>query len=206
MGVKERKIREFKRREEEILEKAYQLLTEMAPAQMTMEMIAEQVEIGRGTIYKHFKNKNEIYASLILRRRNKFIQRLRDILDEGIEHESGLIRTYMAYSLEDTVAFRVHQKCVNHCVRENLSPEISAALEAQQSEKIRLLEQILENRLQDIQGDRSDLIYYLSAAWSMQRGAIDALLRDNLEGAILDQDKYFKVVESMLLNGLPTVK
>ena len=53
MGVKERKAREFQRREADILDAAYHLLTTMEPMQMTMEMVAEQAEIGRGTIYKH---------------------------------------------------------------------------------------------------------------------------------------------------------
>lgn len=204
MGVKERKAREFKQREEDILATAYQLLTELAPGQMTMEMIAEKAEIGRGTIYKHFKSKDEIYGHLVLRRRENFMQRLRQIRDEGLDHEAVLIRSYMEYSLEDPEAYRVHKKCINHCVRDNLSVEITAALAEQQAAKNKLIEEILEDRLHNLPQDRAELIYYLTASWNMQRGAIDAMLEDRIEGVVLDRDKYFEIVESLLLNGFPT--
>ena len=83
MGVKERKARDFKRREEEILAAAYELLTDLEPIQMTMEMIAEKAEIGRGTIYKHFKSKDDIYVHLILRRREQYIVKLNEIAKDS---------------------------------------------------------------------------------------------------------------------------
>ncbi len=201
MGVKERKAREFKRREEEILETAYLLLTEMEPGKMTMEMIATKAEIGRGTIYKHFKSKDEIYASLILRRREKYMDRLREFKKEekGNQYEQQLIRSYMEYCLDDPEAFKVHKRCINHCVRENLSPEIVEALNDQQEEKIRLVEDIIRSRSDDSRVASDDLIYFICAGWGMQRGAIDALLEDRIEGQVLEKEKYFKIVEQMLI-------
>jgi AcrR family transcriptional regulator len=201
MGVKERKAREFKRREEEILENAYQLLVEMEPGKMTMEMIANKAEIGRGTIYKHFKSKDEIYASLILRRREKYIDKLREFKadEDDAPYEQKLIRSYMEYCLDDPEAFKAHKRCINHCVRENLSAEIVDALNDQQEEKIRLVEDIVRERSDDSRAGTDDLIYFICAGWGMQRGAIDALLEDRIEGRVLEKEKYFKIVEQMLI-------
>jgi len=145
MGVKERKAREFKRREEEILTTAYKLLTRMEPVQMTMEMIAEQTEIGRGTIYKHFKSKDEIYAHLILRHRDTLNQRLKEIELTG---NSGgvpqMIRAYMDYCLSDPVAFAIHKRCVNQYLKSNLSEELLGILNTQKDELVRKVEKLLQ--------------------------------------------------------------
>ncbi len=205
MGVKERKEREFKRREEEILETAYDLLTQMEPGQMTMEQVAEKAEIGRGTIYKHFKSKDEIFARLVYLRRKKFIHRLEQIDEEGIERIPRLLRSYLEYCLEDRQAYAVHKRCDAHCVRDNISPEMKACLQEQQEKKMALVKRILIKALGKEVTESDDLIYYTCAVWGMQRGAIDALLENRFEGSVLDEKKYFKIVEQTFYGGIPII-
>ncbi len=111
MGIKERKERDFKRREEEVIRISYQLLKEMEPQQMTMELIAEKLEISSGTIYKHFKSKDEIYAILMLRRGDKFDDRLDEILREGNCGLHELIRAYLGYCFDDLADYRIIKSC-----------------------------------------------------------------------------------------------
>lgn len=59
-----RKKREFLRREEEILSVTDRLLR-TPDENVTVDRIASEVGIGKGTIYKHFKTKHEIVARLI---------------------------------------------------------------------------------------------------------------------------------------------
>src|SRR5574344_1654231 len=61
-----RKVREFKRREQEILDTALSLFLAHGEDSVTVELIADTVGIGKGTIYKHFKSKAEIYLRLML--------------------------------------------------------------------------------------------------------------------------------------------
>ncbi len=205
MGVKERKEREFKRREEEILKTAYRFLRKMEPGQMTMEQIAEKAEIGRGTIYKHFKSKDEIYARLIYLRREKFIARLEKIEEEGIERIPRLLRVYLEHCLEDKEAYAVHKRCDAHCVRDNLSNEVRDSLHKQQEKKMELVKRILVKALGKEISDSEDLIYYTCALWGMQRGAIDALLENRFEGVELEEKKYFRIVEQTFYGGLPMI-
>ncbi len=60
MQKEPRKVREFRRREQEILDTALKLFLEQGEDSVTVEMIADAVGIGKGTIYKHFKSKAEI--------------------------------------------------------------------------------------------------------------------------------------------------
>ncbi|MDH4246989.1 MAG: TetR/AcrR family transcriptional regulator [Deltaproteobacteria bacterium] len=65
MGVSERKAREFKQREEKILSAALSLAAEKDWQVVTIDHIAERAEIGKGTVYKHFKSKEEIWAAIV---------------------------------------------------------------------------------------------------------------------------------------------
>lgn len=202
MGVKERRLREFQRREEEILAAAYHLLTRLEPGQMTMEMIAEKAEIGRGTTYKHFKSKDEIFARLLLTRRELFLRQLRAItpVKDGMQR---LIRVYMDYCLEDPTAYRIHKGCENQMNRQNLSAVVITSLQEQQEEKLRLVKDILQRSLGDHVSD-SHSLYFICAGWGMLRGAIDAMMEDRFEGAQLDKEEYYQVVQKMLMSGLPS--
>ena len=62
----ERKIREFERREQEILSAALELFAGERWESVTVTQIAKQAGIGKGTVYKHFASKDEIYARLAL--------------------------------------------------------------------------------------------------------------------------------------------
>ena len=66
MHKEPRKVREFRRREQEILDTALKLFLDLGEDSVTVEMIADAVGIGKGTIYKHFKSKAEIYLRLML--------------------------------------------------------------------------------------------------------------------------------------------
>ncbi|MDD5303355.1 MAG: TetR/AcrR family transcriptional regulator [Elusimicrobia bacterium] len=66
MAILERKEREFKRREEDILAAALSLFKRDDWQAVTIDQIAAKAEIGKGTIYKHFASKDEIYARLVI--------------------------------------------------------------------------------------------------------------------------------------------
>ena len=58
MGVTERKAREYKKREAEILKAAFNLFKKHGLENVTIDMIADVVEIGKGTFEK---NPNELF-------------------------------------------------------------------------------------------------------------------------------------------------
>lgn len=66
MTIMDRKEREFKRREEDILAAALSLFNRDDWQTVTIDQIAAKAEIGKGTVYKHFESKDEIYARLVI--------------------------------------------------------------------------------------------------------------------------------------------
>jgi AcrR family transcriptional regulator len=66
MGTKERKKRERNMRRQQIQDAAKELFLKKGFNSTTIEEIAECTELALGTIYYYFKNKDELYISLIL--------------------------------------------------------------------------------------------------------------------------------------------
>lgn len=207
MGVKERKAREFKKREEEILLAAYELLIELEPIQMTMEMIAEKTEIGRGTIYKHFKSKDEIYARLIIKKRIHFIESLerlkvlaqeRDIKENLLKK---LIETYIEYSTEDIEAFIVHKKCLNHYIKSNINDSLIVLMQLQETQKIKLIESIMGEALENLDLEPLNIRYLIYAAWGMLKGAMDFMIEN--KASLIENKKLFQeAIEQIFLQGI----
>ncbi|MCH8077551.1 MAG: TetR/AcrR family transcriptional regulator [SAR324 cluster bacterium] len=92
MGIADRKAREFERRGQDILSVALSLVGSGDWQSVTMDDIAEKAEIGKGTIYKHFKSKDEVCARLEM-------EHAKPLLDElqRIDPHLGLIPRFRAF-------------------------------------------------------------------------------------------------------------
>nr|WP_067290131.1 TetR/AcrR family transcriptional regulator [Marinobacterium profundum] len=66
MTTPSRKSRQFALRGQEILDAALVLFQSDSWEDVTVAEIAQQAEVGKGTIYKHFASKDEIYAQLAM--------------------------------------------------------------------------------------------------------------------------------------------
>lgn len=79
MTVLERKEREFKRREEDILAAALSLFNRDDWQAVTIDEIAAKAEIGKGTVYKHFQTKDDIYVRLVIDFHRRVLAELREV-------------------------------------------------------------------------------------------------------------------------------
>lgn len=65
MGVVERRQREREQRRQKILEAARRIFFQRGYRNSTMEMIAAEAELGKGTLYEYFATKEELYVGLL---------------------------------------------------------------------------------------------------------------------------------------------
>lgn len=113
MGVAERRERELKRREQDILDAALRLFDEEGLQAVTIERIAADAEIGKGTVYLHFSSKEDICGRLA----SDFAERLRDRLravDPAlpvVERLRRAIRIFFVAHREE----RRYQRVLDHC-------------------------------------------------------------------------------------------
>ena len=64
MSTAERRARELERREQSLLDAAVALLDRDDWQTVTVEAIAERAEYAKGTVYRHFASKDDLYARL----------------------------------------------------------------------------------------------------------------------------------------------
>ena len=67
MGIADRKQREKEQRKTEILDAAERLFFSRSYEDVSMEEIAREVELNKATLYLYFKNKETIFATIVLR-------------------------------------------------------------------------------------------------------------------------------------------
>lgn len=137
MGIEDRKQREFNRREQDILEAAFDLFAEKGIENVTIEMIAQAAEIGKGTIYKHFSSKHDIYARLILDR-GKDLYLEAAAIDPNLpvlEKLRMVFALYVNLFFQDQKAMAVFNQCESILSPEYLSEEMVTRFEAQHAMK-----------------------------------------------------------------------
>lgn len=108
MGIRERKKRERERRRQQILIAAQMVFSASGFRNTTMEDIAKEAELSTGTLYLYFKNKDELYATLIFRVLRLFITQLENINTEKNTEPIQMIKglreaLYAVYELDPEI-------------------------------------------------------------------------------------------------------
>lgn len=170
MGINERKEREFHRRETGIVAAATDLFRHHDLHAVTIEQIAERAEIGKGTIYKHFQSKDEIYARIVITLNVAmraeiaqvhpglpFRQRLARIIDIIWEHDMR----------DAQFLRRLSHHVMSGSFRQNLGPRLLQEFDAFQNEDSRFYMQLLQaaqERGEIVEGPLEPLLFCTTAA------------------------------------------
>lgn len=67
MGIAERREREKEQRKNDIIDAAERIFFAKGHENATMDDVAEEVELSKGTLYLYFKNKEDLYLAIHLR-------------------------------------------------------------------------------------------------------------------------------------------
>ena len=104
MGIHERKEREREQRREVILNAAQKVFFEKGLQSATMDEIAEEAELSKGTLYLYYKGKEDLYLAVMIRG----IETLYDLFKEVIGKNDGIIMTIQKLSAVYIRFFREH--------------------------------------------------------------------------------------------------
>ncbi|HOO47402.1 MAG TPA: TetR/AcrR family transcriptional regulator, partial [Deltaproteobacteria bacterium] len=89
-----RRERERQMQRQEMLDTALDLFSQKGYHNVTMHEIANKAEFAVGTLYKFFKNKEDLYSALILEKTEGFYQTIVGALEEG-DDEIDKLRKYI---------------------------------------------------------------------------------------------------------------
>jgi AcrR family transcriptional regulator len=202
MGITERKERDFRRREEDILQAALRLFDQDNWQDVTIEQIAQEAEIGKGTVYLHFPSKEEIYAHLHAEFGRKLLAQLRAI-DPSLSVEEqlrGMIRVVFDHHLAAPSYRRVFHYCERGDFRRGLAPSTQRELERIDGEFGQMVDRLLQRGVREgVFADRP-LPVLLFAAHSTVVGALHSIESGCL-GETLPDD-YIEELTRFVVGGL----
>ncbi|RKG35771.1 TetR/AcrR family transcriptional regulator [Acinetobacter guerrae] len=184
---------QFRAREVLIFQVAEQLLLENGEAGMTLDALAAELDLAKGTLYKHFQSKDELYILLIIRNEKMLLEMVQDTEKTFQEHLAFFMLHHLHHP-ERTVMF--------HQIEERLSTtgqgiqQLFQELYQIRKKRLRIIIGMTDTYLESIQ---SSMITrdYLAGIWSLTHGAAAILnssfyqrylgSRDTLRIAYIDQ-------------------
>lgn len=146
VGIQERKLREFERRGQDILAAALELFHSDDWEQVTVDSIAQRAEVGKGTIYKHFASKDEIYATLAIGFQQRTLERLKEVNTDlpVVERFRQHLRVAWEMHLSSQALHRVFLYCSRSEFRARLSPAMLERMQAIEAQAARPTAELIE--------------------------------------------------------------
>ncbi|WP_111656744.1 TetR/AcrR family transcriptional regulator [Isoalcanivorax indicus] len=165
-----RKAQEFRQREREILDAALALFLEQGEDRVTVEMIADRVGIGKGTIYKHFETKNEIYLLLMIRYEEDLAELFRQIAPSPDKEQ--LAREYFRFRIGDPRRYQLFDRLEHKVIKDQAVPELVEKLHAIRAANLDNLTGVIESRIREGALEDVPASYHIAAAWALAHGAV----------------------------------
>jgi AcrR family transcriptional regulator len=103
MGVAERKEREKIERRNAIIEAAERIFFKIGIENASMEQVAQEAELSKGTLYLYFKSKEELYRAIILRGfiiLKRHLKESINLQESGFQNVKNISRAYIQFSNE----------------------------------------------------------------------------------------------------------
>lgn len=161
---------QFKHREESILAVAEQLLLESGEGDITLDSLAEQLDLAKGTLYKHFASKDELFLRIIIRHEEQLLM-LGDIEDCAGARLARVILYQLLNPQKAILLNQIEERLASSVVGLN---KLFAQLYEIRRERMRRLISVTNAYLQD-QNSRLTTRDYLSTIWAMGQGGAGLL-------------------------------
>ncbi|RMT57744.1 hypothetical protein ALP29_04634 [Pseudomonas syringae pv. avii] len=190
MHKEPRKVREFRRREQEILDTALKLFLEQGEDSVTVEMIADAVGIGKGTIYKHFKSKAEIYLRLML----DYERDLNELLHSADvdKDKEALSRAYFEFRMRDPQRYRLFDRLEEKVVKGHQVPEMVEELHKIRASNFERLTLLIKGRISEGKLEDVPPYFHYCAAWALVHGAVALYHSPFWSNVLEDQEGFFQ--------------
>ena len=184
----------FLLRKEKILAMAETLLLDNNQ-DITLSELATELDIAKGTIYKHFKSKNQLYLELIILNETR-------LLEISQKHNNDIktyVSEYMLYNMLNS-----NRTILLHVIEERLTNN-----ERKLKELFEKLYQIREQRIIEIKDMTSDYLKsldsamsirdYLSYVWTVTYGASLLLNSTHYQKSIGSRERLIKLYVNQAL-------
>jgi len=199
MGLTDRRDRNFKRREEDILNSAFDLFADHGIESVTIDMIAEAAEVGKGTIYKHFTGKNDIFASLVIRQGYGLLKALGrlDTTVPVVNQIKKMIRVFWESHASDMKTFEINRKCHQLVVEDDLPEPLLAEFTRLNNLKKKFARTLFQQAIDEEIFMDVDVDNLIVASMGLYIGMLDVVLEDRIQPS----EELYALLENMIFRG-----
>lgn len=209
-----RKQIEFAKREREILKAAISLFEGPRWETVTVEQISKKAEIGKGTVYKHFTCKEEIYAN-IATDFSKHILDAYGVIDFGsqlddkavIDSIQKLIRISFDLFLNNPVEAKMSFYCKRADFRERLTDDIRQQFEELDTQFEVYIGAILQKGIEMGLFPAMPIEHLMMGLEATFDGAIGMIWNGDINClSVTDQETYVNIISEFMIAGLIGLK
>ena len=197
-----RREREKLRQRREMLSTALELFSEKGYHNVSMHEIAEKAEFAIGTLYKFFKNKEDLYKALILEQADRFYEAVTKALRDA-DDETEKLRNYVRAKGE---IFRANVSMIRLYFTEtqgasfNVKAGIDSEIRKQYDQSLRDLATVFESGIKRKRFQKIAEPYHLAVALDSLCNAFLFLWLDAPERHLYPEDP--DVILNIIFKGL----
>ena len=160
---------------------------------MTLDALAAELDLAKGTLYKHFQSKDELYMLLIIRNERMLLEMIQDTEKQFPEHLVFFMLHHLHHPERTSLFHQIEERLST--TGQGIQPLFSELYKVRR-QRLRIIIRMTESYLLEIQ---SSMIMrdYLASIWSLTYGAAVILnssfyqrylgSRDTLRVAYIDQ-------------------
>jgi len=176
VSIAERKEREKELRREQIIEAAKQVFYKKGFSASTIEEIASAAQLSPGTLYLYFKNKDDLYVSIMLNISKAFLDKLEALYNRSDLNPFQKLQSlkevvYSIYELDPVALRNVFALQTSEGIK-NLSEEISEQIILISKNIIRTISKIFEDGIREKLFIEKHPIALADITWSVFSGLV----------------------------------
>ncbi len=208
MGIKERKEREKRQRKEMIINAAQQVFFTKGVNNTTMDDIAQQAELAKGTLYLYFNTKEELEYGICMKGTNMMMDKMLEVVedsDTGLENLLAVGWAFIDFSRKEPDFFNFIMMFQNVELKQlNIPMEEIEAYFLEQS-PLKLIHDLVLKGVSD-GSIRSDLPSndIATTLWSQMMGLliVQQYKKEIYEIFKVDRDQVLKTNFEIIINGI----
>jgi AcrR family transcriptional regulator len=200
-----RKEREFQRREQDILDAATRLFLEDTWEDVTVSQIAEQAGIGKGTVYKHFNCKEDIYARVALDFHHQLMAVFQGIdqTQSALDFMHEAIAESFRFYRNNTVCAKLSAYCKRIDFKKRISPELRQEFEMLDGEFETFFGALLTTGIKEGIIQDQPITHLMVGLEATFEGAISMMMNDSYtDFSELNEDDFVEVITRFMINAL----
>ena len=187
----------FHNRKEKILAMAESLLLDNNQ-DITLNELAAELDIAKGTIYKHFKSKNQLYLELIILNENRLLN-ISKLYQSNMKHYVSQYMLYNMLNSNRTILLHVLEERLTN--NERKLKDFFETLYQIREQRIIEIKEMTRAYLEDLGNDMS-IRDYLSYIWTVTYGGCLLLNSTHYQKSIGSRERLIKlyIQQALMLN------